>query len=162
MNTVINNDVANRLHEISTKLTKSISADTEGVRRLRDIAKEIMSLANSLSRCDRVCFADVWPKELSKEDAEHHLIAEDMPNTVMVAVAEILGAKDPCARNRAEDAKVKDKDQLVTDRHPGHLRGPNPPDHNVIQHIDKVGNAVLDHNGQRQSDEGFIEFFIAK
>lgn len=50
MNTVINNDVANRLHEISTKLTKPISADTEGVRRLRDISRELSMIANSIEQ----------------------------------------------------------------------------------------------------------------
>ena len=72
MQTVIHNNVTTRLREISAELAKTISADAASIWRLRDIAKEIMSLANSLSRCERVCFADVWPKELSKEDAEHH------------------------------------------------------------------------------------------
>lgn len=72
MNTVINNEAVNRLQEISAELAKPFSADAASIWRLRDIAKEIMSLANSLSRCERVCFTDVWPKELSKEDAEHH------------------------------------------------------------------------------------------
>ena len=50
MNTVINNDVANRLHEISTKLTKPISADTECIRRLRDISRELSLIANSIEQ----------------------------------------------------------------------------------------------------------------
>ena len=41
MNTVINNDVANRLQEISAELAKTISADTESVWRLRDISRKL-------------------------------------------------------------------------------------------------------------------------
>lgn len=50
MNTVINNDAANRLHEISAELAKSISADTESIRRLRDISRELASIANSIEQ----------------------------------------------------------------------------------------------------------------
>ena len=41
MNTFINNDVANRLCEISAERAKPISADIEGIRRLRDISEEL-------------------------------------------------------------------------------------------------------------------------
>ena len=50
MNTVINNDAANRLHEISVELAKPISADTESIRRLRDISKELASIASSIEQ----------------------------------------------------------------------------------------------------------------
>ena len=72
MNTVINNEAVNRLQEISGELAKTISADAASIQCLHDIAKEIMSLANTLSRCERVCFTDIWPKELSNVDTEHH------------------------------------------------------------------------------------------
>ena len=63
MNTFINNDVANRLHEISAELAKPISADAESIRRLHDIAKEITSLADSIGRHENVNIADVWKNE---------------------------------------------------------------------------------------------------
>ena len=63
MNTFINNDVANRLHEISAELAKPISADAESIRRLHDIAKEITSLAGSIGRHENVNIADVWKNE---------------------------------------------------------------------------------------------------
>ena len=50
MNTVINNDAANRLHEISAELAKPISADTESIRWLRDISKELASIASSIEQ----------------------------------------------------------------------------------------------------------------
>ena len=50
MNTVINNDVANRLQEISAELAKTISADTESVWRLRDISRKLALIANSIEQ----------------------------------------------------------------------------------------------------------------
>ena len=63
MNTFINNDVANRLHEISAELKKPISADAAFIRRLHDIAKEITSLVGSIGRHENVNIADVWKNE---------------------------------------------------------------------------------------------------
>ena len=63
MNTFINNDVANHLHEISAELAKPISADAESIRRLHDIARVITSLADSIGRHENVNIADVWKNE---------------------------------------------------------------------------------------------------
>lgn len=50
MQTVIHNNVTTRLHEISAELAKPIFADTECIRRLRDISRELASIANSIEQ----------------------------------------------------------------------------------------------------------------
>jgi DNA segregation ATPase FtsK/SpoIIIE-like protein len=50
MNTVINHEAANRLQEISSELAKPISVDTESIRRLRDISRELALIANSIEQ----------------------------------------------------------------------------------------------------------------
>jgi DNA segregation ATPase FtsK/SpoIIIE-like protein len=50
MNTVINHEATNRLQEISAELAMPISADTESVRRLRDISRKLALIANSIEQ----------------------------------------------------------------------------------------------------------------
>ena len=42
--------VTDRLRQVSDELNKPIPADTEGIRRLRDISKELASIANSIEQ----------------------------------------------------------------------------------------------------------------
>lgn len=42
--------VSDRIHQVSAELTKTISADTESVRRLRDISRELSLIANSIEQ----------------------------------------------------------------------------------------------------------------
>ena len=50
----------------------------------------------------------------------------------------------------AEDAEIEDEEQLVDDGDPGHRIRADPPDHNVVQHTDKIRDTVLQHD--RKSD----------
>ena len=86
------------------------------------------------------------------QTAEEQLEAERVAHALVVAAAEELRGEDACAGYRAEDAQVKDEDQLVGQRNAGHLRRANCADHNVVQHVDKVGDAVLHHDGQHQAE----------
>ena len=42
--------VSDRIHQVSAELAKPISADTESIRRLRDISKELASIASSIEQ----------------------------------------------------------------------------------------------------------------
>lgn len=50
MQTELNDETSNRLHKISTELAKPISVDTESIRRLRDISRELALIANSIEQ----------------------------------------------------------------------------------------------------------------
>ena len=57
---MIDKSISNRLHEISAELAKPISANSESIRRLHNIAKEITSLAGSIGRHKNVDISDAW------------------------------------------------------------------------------------------------------
>lgn len=50
MQTALCDEMTNRLHKISTELANPISVDTEGIRRLRDISRELSLIANSIEQ----------------------------------------------------------------------------------------------------------------
>ena len=79
----------------------------------------------------------------------------------MVTAAKELGTENAGTGHGTEDAEVEDKDQLVGDGNTGHLGGTHRSDHNVVQHIHEVGEAVLHHNGQHQQYEAPIERLVA-
>lgn len=51
-----------------------ITIDTDTIRRLHSIAKELASLADSLGRHERVDFAEVWPEFLDPKEAQRMLL----------------------------------------------------------------------------------------
>ena len=73
-----------------------------------------------------------------------------MAHTFVVAAAEKLRAEDARTGHRAEDAQVEHKDELIGNSDAGHLSGTHGSDHDVVQHVYKVREAVLDHNGKHQ------------
>lgn len=52
----------------------NITVDTDTIRRLHSIAKELASLADSLGRHERVEFSDVWPESLDPKDKQRMLL----------------------------------------------------------------------------------------
>ena len=54
------------------RTNNTIDADT--IRRLHSIAKELVSLADSLGRHELVYFADVWPESLDPKDEQRMLL----------------------------------------------------------------------------------------
>ena len=51
-------------------MRSNITVDTDTIRRLHSIAKELASLADLLGRHERVEFADVWPKTLDPNESQ--------------------------------------------------------------------------------------------
>ena len=51
-----------------------ITIDTDTIRRLHSIAKELASLADSLGRHERVEFTEVWPEFLDPKEAQRMLL----------------------------------------------------------------------------------------
>lgn len=50
MQTVLSDEMTNRLHKISTELVNPISVDIEGIRRLRDISRELSLIADLIEQ----------------------------------------------------------------------------------------------------------------
>lgn len=90
----------------------------------------------------------------SNEQAGIQLKAEGVLLPLIVPFSVELGAEDPGAGNTAENADIKDKDQLVDDGDSRHLFGADLSHHNIIQKADKAGNGVL--NDQRDSQSQHI------
>ena len=52
----------------------NITVDTDTIRRLHSIAKELASLADSIGRHERVDFAETWPESLDPKEAQRMLL----------------------------------------------------------------------------------------
>ena len=52
----------------------NITIDTDTIRRIHSIAKELASLADSLGRHERVDFAETWPESLDPKEAQRMLL----------------------------------------------------------------------------------------
>ena len=79
--------------------------------------------------------------------AEQQLELKGAAQTVGIAAAIKLRAKDARARRRAKNAQVENEKQLVGDGHAAHRLRAQLAHHNVIQHGNEVRNAILRHNG---------------
>ena len=49
------------------------------------------------------------------------------------------------------------EEKLVCDRNAGHLHSADPSHHDVVQHVDEIGYAVLDHDRNGQSENVFVK-----
>ena len=75
----------------------------------------------------------------------------------MIAAAEKLCAENARAGDGTKNGKVEDKNQLIDDGDTGHLLRADPADHDIIQQTDKIGDAVLNHDGDGNGKDHFIE-----
>ena len=69
--TILNSTIE-QLRKVADELESSSGTGLSAVKKLHEAANELVALANSLTRCERVDFTDVWPKKLCKKEAEHY------------------------------------------------------------------------------------------
>ena len=86
----------------------------------------------------------------SKHDCHNKLQAEGPPNAFMVLFPAVLSGENPDPRESSEHTQVPYKKQGVHDRDARHRIRADSSDHNIVQHIHKIRDAVLKHD--RQSD----------
>ena len=91
----------------------------------------------------------------------YQLKAEGIADTVHVSFTEKLRTEDASSGNRPKDRKIEYEQQRVCNGDACHLYCPHPAHHDVIQHTDKVCDAVLDHDGQRDGQRHFIKLFVS-
>ena len=76
------------------------------------------------------------------------LIPEYALELVPVALSEVLSTEYPCAGEAAKDAELKYEQKLIGDGYAGHLFRADLPHHNIVQKAHKVGDALLNDDGQ--------------
>ena len=96
-----------------------------------------------------------------KHDARQIFKAQRLANTFFVVFAEKLRRKYSRARHRAENTQIEYKKQLIYYGNARHLLGAHLPHHYVVQKTYKIGNSVLQHNGQRHRQHHRIKLFVA-
>ena len=55
------------------------------------------------------------------------------------------------------NAEVEYEQQLVGNGNARHFHAADPPDHDVVEHIDEIRDPVLDHNGEREQDHPAVK-----
>ena len=81
------------------------------------------------------------------DDTDQELKPEGVADALVILGAVELGGEDTRAGACAEDAQVEYEQQAVDDGNAAHGNGADLPDHDVVQQGHKVGDAVLDDNG---------------
>ena len=71
-----------------------------------------------------------------------------MAQSFVIAAAVKLCAENDGAGNTAKDGQVENEDKLVGDGHAGHLQRAHLTDHDIIQQVHQLRDAVLDHHRQ--------------
>ena len=89
----------------------------------------------------------------AEEHSHQNFEAEGVADALVVLPAHKLGGEDARAGGRAEDAQVEDEHELVDDGHAAHGDGAHLPHHHIVQHLDKICDAVLDHHGQSHGQD---------
>ena len=84
-----------------------------------------------------------------------------LANALFVAFAVELRREYSRAGNGAENAQIKNEKELIYNSDARHLFGADLTDHDVVEQVDELRNAVLEHNGKRDRKNGLEEIFIA-
>ena len=111
---------------------------------------------------------DLTAAQQENADAAHRngrtgqqLEAEGVAHTLVILAAEELGGKYTRTGDSAENAQVKYEQQLVYNSHAAHLHGADLAHHDVIQQGNKIGDAVLDDNGQHHRQHPAVKGSVA-
>ena len=68
---------------------------------------------------------------------------EGVSHTLLIVFPVILGGEDPRPGKAAENAEIKNKDQLVDDGHTGHGLRAHLAHHHIVQQTDKICDHIL-------------------
>ena len=71
-----------------------------------------------------------------------------------------LRRKDTDTGKPSEQSQIPDEQQFIDNCHTGHRIRTDPAHHNIIQHADKIRDAVLDHDRHGDRQRSFIKPFF--
>ena len=72
-----------------------------------------------------------------------------------------LGGKNTRTGGSAENAEIKNKDDLVDNGHAAHRKRANLTNHDVVKQGYKIGDSVLDDNGNGNLENPPVEGTVA-
>ena len=98
--------------------------------------------------------------QCADEQPHHKLGPEGIPDALVVLPSLELGGENARAGGRTEDAEVEHEQQLIDDGNAAHGDRAHLPHHHIVQHLDKIGDAILDHHGQRHRENAAVEMFF--
>ena len=96
----------------------------------------------------------------TQQQAHQELEPEGVADARMVLPALELGGEDARTGGRAENTQVEHEHELVDDGHTAHGNGPHLPHHHIVEHLDKIRDAVLDHDGQGHGEDPLVELLV--
>ena len=94
--------------------------------------------------------------------ADQNLKPEGMPDSLMVIGAIKLGGKNTRTGAGAKNAEVINKNQTVYNGNTAHLQAAHLSDHDVVQHGNEIGDAVLDDDRNGDQKESFIKCLVGR
>ncbi len=89
------------------------------------------------------------------------LEAEGVADTLVVALAEELGGEDARPREATKNGQIADEHELVGDARAGEFLGGELAYHDVVQKIDKIGDAVLYDDGDGEHQHHLVKGLVA-
>ena len=121
------------------------------------------ALALKVQSDQRFAPAEEQKNRKDGDDSYHpYLIAHGLTDTLMILLTKILCGEDTGSGHSAKQAEIVYEKKLVDDGNAGHLFSPDSSDHDIVKKADKVGDTVLDHDGNGNGKDHFIKGFIAE
>ena len=148
--------------------------DTEGEQTPQHNGQIVTTIAEYLSGILGVavsCEVQVDQRILEKEkqspgdqgngQTDQHFKPEGIADAVIIPAAVKLGGKNTRTGGSAENAEIKNKDDLVDNGHAAHRKRANLTDHDVVKQGYKIGDSVLDDNGNGNLENPSVEGTVA-
>ena len=86
------------------------------------------------------------------------LCPEGVAHTLLIVFPVILGGKDPCPGQAAEDAEIENEDELVDNGNAGHGLRTHLSHHHIVQQAHKICDHILyqhrGHDGEKLAVKG--------
>ena len=83
------------------------------------------------------------------QNTRNKLITEGSADTLLIVTAVELRCKNASSGDRTENTQVKHKNQLIDNGNTIHGQLSHLTDHHIVQQGHKIGDCVLDNDGQR-------------
>ena len=97
----------------------------------------------------------------AEHNAHENLISEGVTDSLVITRSVILCGKNAGSGKSAENAQVKDEQQLIHNRYAAHLLGAYPADHDVVKQAHKISDARLYHYRHGYRQHPAVKLFIA-